>query len=136
MNVVNSPLMSGALSALPGLLASEPALAELLGVDPATVAVAEPARPLRPRRRSPGSLRARVLLVVTPTSAEAERLVHDLAAFVDPDDGGSHFPAWETLPFERVSPAIETMGRRLRGASSTIRRRSRLGAGASSSSPR
>ena len=24
------------------------------------------------------------------------------------------FPAWETLPFERVSPAIETMGRRLR----------------------
>ena len=24
------------------------------------------------------------------------------------------FPAWETLPFERVSPALETMGRRLR----------------------
>ena len=24
------------------------------------------------------------------------------------------FPAWETLPFERVSPNIETMGRRLR----------------------
>ena len=24
------------------------------------------------------------------------------------------FPAWETLPFERVSPATETMGRRLR----------------------
>ena len=24
------------------------------------------------------------------------------------------FPAWETLPFERVSPSVETMGRRLR----------------------
>ena len=24
------------------------------------------------------------------------------------------FPAWETLPFERVSPGVETMGRRLR----------------------
>ena len=24
------------------------------------------------------------------------------------------FPAWETLPFERVSPSLETMGRRLR----------------------
>ena len=24
------------------------------------------------------------------------------------------FPAWETLPFERVAPAVETMGRRLR----------------------
>src|SRR5690606_4452060 len=23
------------------------------------------------------------------------------------------FPAWETLPFERVSPSVETMGRRL-----------------------
>jgi len=39
-----------------------------------------------------------------PTSADAERLAHDLAIFV-----GEHrvdvFPAWETLPFERVSPA-------------------------------
>ena len=24
------------------------------------------------------------------------------------------FPAWETLPFERVSPGLETMGRRMR----------------------
>ncbi len=30
------------------------------------------------------------------------------------DDGVDVFPAWETLPFERVSPAVETMGRRLR----------------------
>ena len=30
------------------------------------------------------------------------------------DDAVELFPAWETLPFERVSPATETMGRRLR----------------------
>jgi transcription-repair coupling factor (superfamily II helicase) len=48
-----------------------------------------------------------------PTSADAERLAHDLALFV----GEPHvdvFPAWETLPFERVSPSVETMGSRLR----------------------
>lgn len=47
-----------------------------------------------------------------PTVADAERL-SDLAAFM-PADGLELFPAWETLPFERVSPSIETMGRRLR----------------------
>src|SRR5262249_60430958 len=52
-------------------------------------------------------------LVVTPTSADAERIGHDLRAFVG-DDEVDTFPAWETLPFERVSPSVETMGRRLR----------------------
>src|SRR5204862_5565825 len=44
-----------------------------------------------------------------------ERLAHDLRAFLP--DGATAvdlFPAWETLPFERVSPSVETMGRRLR----------------------
>ena len=30
------------------------------------------------------------------------------------DDEVDVFPAWETLPFERVSPSVETMGRRMR----------------------
>jgi transcription-repair coupling factor (superfamily II helicase) len=55
------------------------------------------------------------IVVAVPTTAEAERLQHDLRAFL-----GAHrvwgFPAWETLPFERLSPAVETMGRRLRAA--------------------
>ena len=37
----------------------------------------------------------------------------DLAG-LPPRGGRRVFPAWETLPFERVSPSIETMGRRLR----------------------
>ena len=55
----------------------------------------------------------RPLLLAVPTGAEAERLVRDLTQFLGPDEV-EHFPAWETLPFERVSPSFETMGRRLR----------------------
>ncbi|MDQ1428351.1 MAG: hypothetical protein QOK39_1827, partial [Acidimicrobiaceae bacterium] len=52
-------------------------------------------------------------VVAVPTASEAERLVHDLRAFLGADEV-DFFPAWETLPFERVSPSVETMGRRLR----------------------
>ena len=52
-------------------------------------------------------------VVAVPTASEAERLAHDLQAFLG-DDEVDVFPAWETLPFERVSPSVETMGRRLR----------------------
>ncbi len=48
-----------------------------------------------------------------PTTAEADRLANDLALFLGSDQVAS-FPAWETLPFERISPSIETMGQRLR----------------------
>ncbi|MBP8179947.1 MAG: hypothetical protein KAZ88_03030, partial [Acidimicrobiia bacterium] len=51
------------------------------------------------------------ILVVVPTEAEAERLHHDLGEFIGPR-AVSLFPAWETLPFERMSPSVETMGRR------------------------
>ena len=60
----------------------------------------------------------RPVLVVTPTGAAASQLAHDLEVFAEPDATGSPsvevFPAWETLPFERVSPEVHTMGRRLR----------------------
>ncbi len=100
------------LAALPGLFRQDPSLAELLAVDGAVVAVPEPARAfvvaaLARLGSSP------VVLVATPTATEAEHLAHDLAAFVGPG-GVELLPAWETLPFERVSPAVETMGRRLR----------------------
>src|SRR5207302_1782150 len=53
------------------------------------------------------------LVVAVPTSSEADRVAHDLRAFLGQDDVDV-FPAWETLPFERVSPSVDTMGRRLR----------------------
>jgi len=53
------------------------------------------------------------MVVAVPTAADAERLSADLRNFL-PADAVELFPAWETLPFERVSPSIETMGLRLR----------------------
>ena len=52
-------------------------------------------------------------MVATPTTGDAERLAVDLRTFLGPE-AVDLFPAWETLPFERVSPSVETMGRRLR----------------------
>ncbi len=78
-------------SATPGLHA--PLLAALLG-----------------RRRERGE--ADALLVVTATEREAEAL---RAAFdcLLPGAEILDLPAWETLPHERLSPGVETVGRRM-----------------------
>jgi transcription-repair coupling factor (superfamily II helicase) len=100
------------LSSLPPLLRDEPALARVAGRAGATLSVLEAGRPLVIAALARRSDR-RPLVVAAPTSAAAERLVDDLRQFVHPDDV-ELFPAWETLPFERVSPAVETMGQRMR----------------------
>ncbi|HEX6424177.1 MAG TPA: transcription-repair coupling factor [Acidimicrobiales bacterium] len=100
------------LADLPALLRDEPALAQVLGRTTATLAVPEAARALVTAGLA-GLTRRRPVVLAVPTSTEAERLAHDLAAFLG-DDRVELFPAWETLPFERVSPGVETMGRRLR----------------------
>jgi transcription-repair coupling factor (superfamily II helicase) len=100
------------LASLPGLLSGEAAIAELLAADDALVVVPEAARALALAALAELSS-APVILVATPTQREAEQLQHDLAAFVG-RDRVDVLPAWETLPYERVSPASETMGRRLR----------------------
>ena len=100
------------LAALPGLLSGEAALAELLGADDAVIAVPEAARSLVLAAAAELG-NAPVILVATPTAREAEQLVHDLSAFAG-QECVELLPAWETLPFERVSPATDTMGRRLR----------------------
>ena len=83
-----------------------------LGRDGVVVAIIEAARPIALAGFAHLSQR-RPILVATPTGTAAERLAADLALFVG-GDNVELFPAWETLPFERVSPSVETMGRRLR----------------------
>jgi transcription-repair coupling factor (superfamily II helicase) len=101
-----------ALADLPILLRDDPALLAVRGRSNALIAVPEPARAITlaglvaTTQRSP-------YLVAVPTTADAERLANDLQAFLGPD-AVELFAAWETLPFERVSPSTETMGRRLR----------------------
>jgi transcription-repair coupling factor (superfamily II helicase) len=53
----------------------------------------------------------RPVLAVVPGENEAEELVDDVALFVDEVD---LLPAWETLPYEHVSPNLGTMAQRAR----------------------
>ncbi|MEP6625674.1 MAG: transcription-repair coupling factor [Acidimicrobiia bacterium] len=101
-----------ALGALPRLLAEEDAVVAVASGRADVVAVAESARPIFAAavQRLAG---VRPVLVAVPTVAEAERVAGDLVPMLGADQV-ELFPAWETLPFERVSPALETMGRRLR----------------------
>jgi len=54
----------------------------------------------------------RALLAVTATAREAEDLVDELSEVVGADQVAL-YPAWETLPHERLSPRSDTVGRRL-----------------------
>jgi transcription-repair coupling factor (superfamily II helicase) len=141
------------LARLPANLRLEPAIARVIGRADATLAVAGPAQAYVLAGLAHLSGR-RPILVVTATDADADRLAVDLACFVGIEvAGGSatgagdtvaglmadpvlRLPAWETLPFERVSPDVATMGRRLAvlwqlaGAET-----SRPGAGAETSRP-
>lgn len=100
------------LRSLPGRLAGDPTLRAALARREATVAVAEPARALvaaaAAHTRSGGPL-----VIVVPRADEAQRLAADIEIFLGPGRV-EYFPAWETLPFERVSPGVETMGTRAR----------------------
>jgi transcription-repair coupling factor (superfamily II helicase) len=56
--------------------------------------------------------RGRPVLAVTATGREAEDLAAALRSLL-PADSVAEFPAWETLPHERLSPRSDTVGRRL-----------------------
>ncbi|MEY9841851.1 transcription-repair coupling factor [Streptacidiphilus sp. EB103A] len=56
--------------------------------------------------------RGRPVLAVTATGREAEDLAAALTSLLPPDSV-AEFPAWETLPHERLSPRSDTVGRRL-----------------------
>ncbi len=52
------------------------------------------------------------LLVLTPTTREAEETAAALACYL-PETDVAVFPAWETLPHERLSPRADTVATRL-----------------------
>ncbi|HZX56562.1 MAG TPA: transcription-repair coupling factor, partial [Ilumatobacteraceae bacterium] len=99
------------LASLPRLLRNDSGLTQAFGDSSARVAVPESARAIAVAAlaqlgdRSP-------LLVAAPTGTDAGQLYDDLRQFMPPDSVAL-FPAWETLPFERISPSVETMGRRM-----------------------
>ncbi|HUC33981.1 MAG TPA: CarD family transcriptional regulator, partial [Ilumatobacteraceae bacterium] len=99
------------LAALPRLLREDPAVTRALGDPAGFVAVPEAARAITVAALAQLSDR-RPLVVACPTGTDAGQLFDDLCQYM-PDGEVALFPGWETLPFERVSPSVETMGRRL-----------------------
>jgi transcription-repair coupling factor (superfamily II helicase) len=104
--------MSLILERLADRMVDEPALAGVIGAGTATLAMPEPVRAITIAGLARVSSR-RPIIVAAATTTEADKLAHDLTAYLGAGEV-ELFPAWETLPFERVSPGVATMGQRLR----------------------
>ncbi|WP_431962854.1 transcription-repair coupling factor [Actinacidiphila sp. bgisy160] len=104
------------LNGLLDVVVDDPALAEAVrgaadGNRPHVDLVGPPAA--RPLAIAALAARAgRTLLAVTATGRETEDLVAALQSLL-PEDSVVEYPAWETLPHERLSPRSDTVGRRL-----------------------
>jgi transcription-repair coupling factor (superfamily II helicase) len=105
------------LAGLLDVVAADPVLATALSAaGRPTIDLTAPG-PLRPfliaaladRLGGPGG---RPLLAVTSTGRETEDLVAALRSLLPPDSV-AEYPAWETLPHERLSPRADTVGRRI-----------------------
>jgi transcription-repair coupling factor (superfamily II helicase) len=101
------------LSALSDAVLSERALAEALSDAPrlGRLDLTAPAG-VRPFLVDGLVQAGRTVLLVTATGREAEDLTEELGTLVD-RDSLAHYPSWETLPHERLSPRSDTVGRRL-----------------------
>jgi len=84
-----------------------PAVSDLLA-DGAVVQAPEGARAFAIAHQAQGA----TVLVVTATAREAEDLVDEVSELLGADQV-AFYPAWETLPHERLSPRSDTVGRRL-----------------------
>ncbi|GAB2468484.1 transcription-repair coupling factor (superfamily II helicase) [Conyzicola lurida] len=63
-------------------------------------------------KRGEGNRGAKALLAIVSTGRESEALRESLASVL-PTAEIIEFPAWETLPHERLSPSSETVGKRI-----------------------
>ena len=108
--------LAGRLTGLAELVAREPALeAALDGARDGRASALDLTGPpaLRPFLLAGLAARAgRMVLAITATQREAEELVESVGDLLDPGTVAL-YPAWETLPHERLSPRSDTVGRRL-----------------------
>jgi transcription-repair coupling factor (superfamily II helicase) len=110
--VSTTTALSSPLSGLAVVAASEPGIDAIAGQRDAVIAVPEVARATVLAALVTNTKRRPVVIAV-PTGTMAQSIADDLAAFLGAD-AVEFFPSWETLPFERVSPAVHTMGSRMR----------------------
>ncbi|MFD1825876.1 MULTISPECIES: transcription-repair coupling factor [Mumia] len=102
------------LHALAEVVAADPTLARTVADRRAGVTALDLSAPpsLRPFLAAALAPASPVVLVVTATAREAEELSEEIGSLIGPDLVAD-FPAWETLPHERLSPRSDTVGRRL-----------------------
>ncbi|MBC7595465.1 MAG: transcription-repair coupling factor [Kineosporiaceae bacterium] len=101
------------LQRLATLVATEPTVSQLLvdrldGLNELDLQAPESLRPFLTQALATQS----TVLAVTATARESEDLADDLAEMLG-EANVVYYPAWETLPHERLSPRSETVGRRL-----------------------
>jgi len=104
-DVLDPGLATGALAA-----ALRPGRAEWDTALPAEELLVAPSA--RPYALSLLAERSAPLLVVVPRTSDAEAVADGMAAYLG-ERRVAVFPAWETLPHERLSPQPRTVGRRL-----------------------
>jgi transcription-repair coupling factor (superfamily II helicase) len=101
------------LSGLLDVAAADPAIEQAIAAAGTTSLDLSGPPGIRPFLIAAVATRAgRPVLAVTSTTREAEDLVAALRSLLPPD-GVVDYPAWETLPHERLSPRPDTVGRRL-----------------------
>ncbi len=102
------------VATLADLVLREPALAAAMDDAKSAVATLDLTGPaaLRPFVVKGLVDAGRTVLVVAATVREAEDLTEELQDLLDPATV-AFYPAWETLPHERLSPRSDTVGRRL-----------------------
>jgi transcription-repair coupling factor (superfamily II helicase) len=104
------------LSGLLSVIADAPQLRRALGQANGAAADFVAPAALRPflaaTLAAPPGQPPRFVLAVTATAREAEELTGALGSLLPPEAVG-YFPAWETLPHERLSPRSDTSGQRL-----------------------
>ena len=104
------------LDGLIDLVGDEPVIAEAIadsrtGRLPALdLAMPEAVRPLFVAAMAKRTTRS--ILLVTSTFRDAETLTNALTSLLSEEEV-AYYPAWETLPHERLSPRSDTVGRRL-----------------------
>ena len=109
------------LTGLVDLFSSEPTVAQTIAdartrrLSVLDITAPAPMRPLIAAALSAAIERGgagQPVLLVTSTFREAEELTAALQSLVG-EDAVAYYPAWETLPHERLSPRSDTVGRRL-----------------------
>ena len=107
------------LTGLIGTVAEDPQLRSALdylsqpGAGDAELIAPAPLRPVLVASLASQSASPPFVLAVTATAREAEDLTDALGSLLPDPNSAAYFPAWETLPHERLSPRSDTSGRRL-----------------------